>query len=253
MKKLQVLLERAKLILRQKGLIFTISAGVRYIVFQLLNHILVLYYNLFHKKSFIFQGKSYCYFHHPYNCTYKNERMVEVPIIYEMVKKAEACGQEVLEVGNVLSHYFHLNHDIIDKYEKAEGVINEDVVDFQPSKRYDMIISISTLEHVGWDEYPKDPTKVLRVIQNLKTCLSNNGKMVVTLPLGYNPHIDSYIKNNVIHFDQIFLLKKIIRCEWTEVKFEKSDIGSIKYDFHIPSANGLIIGIIRKNLNKQKF
>jgi SAM-dependent methyltransferase len=127
--------------------------------------------------------------------------MIEVPIIYEIVKEAEAYGQKVLEVGNVLSHYFHVNHDIMDKYEKAKGVINEDVINFRLSKKYDLIISISTLKHVGWDEYPKDPTKVLVAIENLKRCLSSNGRMVFTLPLGYNPHVDSYIKNDAIHFD----------------------------------------------------
>jgi hypothetical protein len=75
--------------------------------------------------------------------------MIEVPIIYEMVKEAEAYGQKVLEVGNVLSHYFHVNHDIVYKYEKAKGVINEDVINFRLPKKYDLIISISTLEHMG--------------------------------------------------------------------------------------------------------
>ena len=45
---------------------------------------------------------------------------------------------ELLEIGNVLSHYFKWDHDVVDKYEKVEGVINEDVVDFRPSKKYDI-------------------------------------------------------------------------------------------------------------------
>jgi cyclopropane fatty-acyl-phospholipid synthase-like methyltransferase len=36
-------------------------------------------------------------------------------------------------------------------------MINEGVVDFHPSKRYDIIVSISTFEHIGLDEKPKDP------------------------------------------------------------------------------------------------
>jgi hypothetical protein len=43
-------------------------------------------------------------------------------------------GRNVLEVGNVLSHYFPVHHDVLDKYEKAKGVINEDVVEFSPAK-----------------------------------------------------------------------------------------------------------------------
>lgn len=97
-------------------------------------------------------------------------------------------GRKILEVGNVLSHYFPVNHDIVDKYEKADGVINQDVIDFYPSKRYDLIISISTLEHVGWDEnlrdhkILRDPMKVLHAIENLKRLLAPEGKWLSPYP-----------------------------------------------------------------------
>jgi hypothetical protein len=35
---------------------------------------------------------------------------------------------------------------VVDKYEKDVGVINEDIVDFQPGRSYELIISISTLD-----------------------------------------------------------------------------------------------------------
>lgn len=70
----------------------------------------------------------------------------------------------MLEVGNVLSHYFPIHHDIVDKYEVCPGVINQDIADFLPQEKYDLILSISTVEHVGWDEQPQEPTKLLQVI-----------------------------------------------------------------------------------------
>ena len=74
----------------------------------------------------------------------------------------------MLEVGNVLSHYQRVCHDIVDKYEAREGVINEDVVSFDPGRRYALIVSISTLEHVGWDENPRETDKVSRALDNLE-------------------------------------------------------------------------------------
>jgi hypothetical protein len=76
----------------------------------------------------------------------------------------------------VLSYYFKVDHDILDKYEIIDGVINEDVVDFNPLKRYDLIISILSLPSVGWYEdievrrtgtnspwvSPKDPRSLTR-------------------------------------------------------------------------------------------
>ena len=97
------------------------------------------------------------YLVHNYNRTWLNERAVEVPIIFHVI--ARWPGRRMLELGNVLSHYGSVAHDVLDKYEVGEHVINQDVVEYQPSARYDMIVSISTLEHVGWDEQPRDPQK----------------------------------------------------------------------------------------------
>ncbi|MEK6586221.1 MAG: hypothetical protein AABZ24_07730, partial [Nitrospirota bacterium] len=117
-------------------------------------------------KTFQFDGREYEYLYHPYNRTWKNERGVEIPIFRELLLKYE--GKRVLEVGNVLSHYFPIRHEVIDKYEVSSGVINQDIVEFVPQDKYDLIISISTLEHVGWDEQPQKPGKLLQAIDHLR-------------------------------------------------------------------------------------
>ncbi len=144
------------------------------------------------RKSFTFQGKTYPNFYHRYNNPWKNERTVEIPIVRDIIKDIEE--DRILEVGNVLSHYFHVEHDVVDKYEKAKGVINEDVVNFKSSKKYDLIVSISTLEHVGWDENPREPEKIFKAIENLKSLLSPEGKIVITLPMGWNQELDRFLK-----------------------------------------------------------
>jgi len=98
----------------------------------------------------------------------------------------------------------------LDKYEKGKGVINEDVVDFTPSRKYDLIISISTLEHVGWDETPKEPEKAAKAIENLKRCLNPGGKIVFTVPVGQNPCLDNLIKARKISTDQFYYFNEII-------------------------------------------
>lgn len=192
-------------------------------------------------KSFKFQGKRYNYFYHRYNNTWKNERAIEIPIIREIVKKYR--HKNVLEVGNVLSYYFSINHDILDKYEIRDDVINLDVVDYHPNKIYDLIISISTLEHIGWDETPKNPLKVIKALENLKSLLTSEGKIVVTLPLGYNKNLDKLLKLNKIQFSERFCLKRNYEInKWREVTWE--ELSNIKYNFHYYHAYGLIIGII---------
>ena len=84
------------------------------------------------RGNFEHSGKLFHYFHHQINNTWLNERAIEVPIALDCVSNCE--GKAILEVGNVLSYYECFDHDILDKYEMGEGIINEDVVDFHDRK-----------------------------------------------------------------------------------------------------------------------
>lgn len=200
------------------------------------------YYNMLKlSKTFYFNRKAHNYFYHIYNVTWKNERAVEVPIIWDYVKKMH--GKRILEVGNVLSNYFPVSHDIVDKYDMADNVINCDVCEFQSSINYDLIVSISTLEHVGWDENPREPFKIHRAIENLKNLLNNGGKIIVTLPLGYNDVMDKLLDEGKIQFTQMYCLKRVNENnKWIEVNWR--DVVGSKYDYLNCNANGLVIGII---------
>lgn len=102
------------------------------------------------ERTFDFNGMPFHYFAHRYNGAHLSERTIEVPIMRSFI------AGKVLEVGNVLNHYFPFEHEVADKFEKADGVINCDIRDFRSESRYDRVLSISTLEHVGWDERPKE-------------------------------------------------------------------------------------------------
>lgn len=230
---------------KERGIRFVVHSGIKVFVGMLISDtIKCYYYKMFKPKSFTFQGRIYDYFYHKYGRTWENERSVEVPIIWEIVKKHQEGS--ILEVGNVLSHYFPVQHDILDKYEKASRVINQDVVNFQPPKKYGLIVSISTLEHVGWDEKPKNPLKILHAIENLKTrCLAPGGRIVVTLPLGYNSHIDKLLRKGKMPFTRKYYLKRVSYTSYLEVYWK--DVCQVKFGLPFPYANGLVIGIIESD------
>src|SRR5881396_1029660 len=78
------------------------------------------YYRRFKSgRSFTARGVDYRYFYHAYNQTYCNERAVEIPIVWPIVQRVPP--ERVLEVGNVLSHYFSTRHDVVDKYERDQA------------------------------------------------------------------------------------------------------------------------------------
>jgi SAM-dependent methyltransferase len=163
----------------------------------------------------------YPYLHHPYNHTWLNERAVEVPIVQRLVAEQPPAAR-VLEVGHVLGHYDQARpHDVLDKYERGGGVINADVLDFAPAHPYDLIVSVSTLEHVGWDEEPREPELALAAVARLRALLAPGGVLAATLPVGYNPELDRAVREGRAGFDSVAALRRDGRG-WREVPPEEA-------------------------------
>ena len=200
------------------------------------------YTNFKTRRTFKFNGKKYHYFYHRNWITWNNERSVEVPIVLEIIKKYK--GKDFLEVGNVLMNFYDYDRDIVDKYEIAPGVLNEDIVDYNPGKKYDIIISISTLEHVGWDEEPRESLKILKAIENLKRLLKADGRIIITMPKSNSPVLDNLIMSKKIPFTKSSFLKRVSKNNrWKQVPLKK--IGNTKYGSFVRwSASAVIIGYI---------
>ena len=181
--------------------------------------------------SFTFNGKTYNYFKHPYNKTWINERIVEVPIIWDIV---EPIKGKILEVGNVLQHYFNINHTIIDLREKMAGVLNQDICTFKPNNtKYDLIVSISTLEHVG-----KEP-KIIQAFDNLKSLLAPKGSLVFTIPTSWNPEMDVAVQKAFKITDLKALKRTTADNQWLEIPV--TEVWKCKYNKPFRKANGLVI------------
>jgi SAM-dependent methyltransferase len=234
-------LKKARRLAKEKGLIYVAHMGYLRICARLTSPFYYWYYKTLKQEQFQFKGEWYDYFYHKHHTTWKNERSVEIPIIQRYVKSHE--GKNILELGNVLSLYFPVSYDIVDKYEEAKGVINEDVVDFKPEKKYDLIISISTLEHIGFDEEIKDSTKIQKAIKHLRTLLAPRGKIIVSVPLGYNPEMDKLLRDGKT-FTKLYYFKRTAIDRWVEVS--KEEVKNIKFNYPFPKDNGLVIGIIEK-------
>lgn len=103
--KLRSLLSRAKEASEEEGLRYVIRMGVKKARNYLATSFWFHYYKMLKsRRTFAFRGDAHRYFYHRYNTTWRNERTVEIPIILEVLNKSK--GKSILEVGNVLSHYF---------------------------------------------------------------------------------------------------------------------------------------------------
>jgi len=194
--------------------------------------------------TFSFSGQTYTYFFARYNVTWMNERSVEIPIAMEALELARSSN--ILEVGNVTSRYRpELRHDIVDRYEKGNPrVRNHDARTFAPSKLYDLILSVSTLEHVGWDENPREPEKAWQTIRHLSSLLAPEGRLLLTIPAGYHPALDLALLNGNALLESLRALKrKSIWNDWKECS--PTDAVACHFGRPYPFANALLVCSIR--------
>lgn len=191
-------------------------------------------------KTFEFHGRTFPCFYHRYNMTWAGERTVEIPIGKSYLD--QFAGKNVLEVGNVLSHYFPATHDILDKFEKGPGIINQDIIGYSPAKSYDLILSISTFEHIGFDDEAEIPSGE-KIQKAITACtgrlLHPGGKFVLTVPLGYNPDLDRMIQRGELRTAQEFYLRRTGRRDW--VASTREEALRCRFGKPFPYANAILV------------
>jgi len=190
------------------------------------------------KKHFLLWDSQMEYFLHKYNTTWRNERSVELSAVKHFLSLH--TNETLLEFGNVLEHYKLGRPDIVvDLYEKGSRVTNVDIVDFRSDVKFSSIVSISTIEHVGWDETPQSSTKTKVGLDHLISLLSPGGVLFITAPTGHNPFLDEMIRDGIpTLIKQTFLVRN--GFEW----IAQSEFVAIPYGSKGPGAASVWIAEI---------
>jgi hypothetical protein len=193
------------------------------------------------RDRFTLGGRPYPYLFHPYKHSWLTERAVEVPVARGVVED-HAAGR-ILEVGNVLGHYWAHSHLVVDKYEHAPGVLNRDVLDLDDLGQFDLIVAISTLEHVGQDEPERVPEKAAPAAMALRSLLAPGGSMLLTVPIGYNAAFDAALRDGTIPLSSARAMERIGDSRrWREVDPEA--VWSARYDFLLYAARAVLFAFI---------
>lgn len=205
------------------------------------------------ERKFLFNGREYEYFYHDYNEAWASERTVEVPIIWDIVKSNKDA--RILEVGNVLPHYFGIQHTVLDKYEVWPGVTNEDIMSYSPGFDFDLIVSISTLEHIGWSlkRGVREPSGFIKAVNKLESLLAHGGELWFTVPLGYNPYVNKAVEKELVGAELFFMKRISADNKWRQCSF--NDVKTYPYGgfklrnaakFPYPKANAIMICLIKR-------
>ena len=182
------------------------------------------------RGEFALSGESYRLLCSVHGLTWATERAVEVPVALRELERHR--GKRVLEVGNVLSHYVPVTHEVVDKYERAEGVANVDVLELPAEPDYDLILAISTLEHVGRDEQRGEAGRAVAALEHLRGLLRPGGTLFATVPVGYNPELDRALA------DGPYELRAMCRGPWREV--DPAEAFKCQYDFLVYRATAVL-------------
>lgn len=196
------------------------------------------------RRTFTIQQVPFNHFVHPYNETWKNERAVEIALTKAFL--SDISGLKLLELGNVSQYYFpnFKEKTVVDKYERSAGVMNIDILDYAGSNEFEALLSISTFEHIGWDESPKRPEKVGEAISKFLTHAHKSAPCLISYPLGYNSFLDSLAaKQPQIASGGLPNHAILIRCDddnnWQEAPLEVAL--KAKYGSRWKGANALYV------------
>lgn len=225
--------------------------STKYLLVSIMSYMLSPFWNILYRfkyktyllsnKTFLFNEKKYSYHFHKYNHTWSNERTIEIPLIKSYLGHYK--NARILEVGNVLSYYYKLTHDVVDNYEIAKGVINKDIMQFKPKDMYDVVFSISTIEHIGLDGI-REQKKAVKTIALLRKYLAPNGMLLFTIPLGYNHNLDESILNGKMNLTQTYFFKKVSSSnKWIQIK--KENVSRFHYGFPFRWGNIIVLGIVK--------
>ena len=150
------------------------------------------------------------YFHHPYGQTWNTEREIEIAIALRWLERNR---QDVVEVGAVMPYYQdNVKHEVIDPYDPKATI--RDFMENQDLMLMN-VLCISTIEHIGTTDYATNERQNIvdknAAINALKQILDDGENCLISIPIGYNHFLDSWLEEN-LDILNCFAYKKVL---WT--------------------------------------
>jgi hypothetical protein len=138
-----------------------------------------------------------------YNDARSNPRTLEVPLGFYFLNLFK---EKTFEVGAVMWYYTASGHKTLDLYDTDERCIREDAVYHDYTGKN--VLSISTIEHIGHNNYKTDgyhkPLKDQEMLkENSFKCLisimDNSKNYLITTPIGYNKYFDKRVSESNVN------------------------------------------------------
>lgn len=157
-----------------------------------------------------------------------HERDIEMPWGRRLLARARG---RTLEVGNCTQRIWPdlPRRDIVCQYDELGGtqtVHREDICYFDRGVRYNLIVSLSTFEHVGNEYGPYIDSKAIEAVTHCMRLLAPRGRLAFTIPCGFHGALERWV---VDHRDDWRSLALMVRVsddnEWVERPVEEHACG----------------------------
>jgi cyclopropane fatty-acyl-phospholipid synthase-like methyltransferase len=131
-----------------------------------------------------------------------NERIVELPFVFAHIPQGQpplhildfGCARSWLSLSLAAMGHQVLGIDLRDyPFQHPQLTFRQENILKLPSEKFDIVISLSTLEHVGLGAYGAtyDPSQLEDVIDKIGALLKSDGMLILTLPVG-KPSVDQF-------------------------------------------------------------
>ena len=165
-----------------------------------------------------------------YNEPARNERNIELPLAFWFI---ENFPNDLVEIGEVTPFYVNPEHPVYDLSAELEER-KRDLFDVDCAGKN--VLSISTVEHVGFGDYGNtpEPHKAIEAVKHLK---KKAKKYLITFPVGYNRELEADLVKSRIKY---FLMERDEQNKW--VMSHHKDMN--KYEYNNPYYAGNAICVI---------
>lgn len=175
-------------------------------------------------STFSFRNQTIPLFDSPYNTTINNERGVEIPLAASFVNKLVDKNEDFIEIGCVTPYYFLAQNRklVIDPTDTHEESVKHDALDYEFYGKN--ILSISTIEHVGFGDYGLSAEHG-KAIKLLNKILLQSKLFFLTIPFGFNLDLDKYILSDfIMNYRHIFFFERKADNRWEHVAIPQRTI-----------------------------
>lgn len=123
-----------------------------------------------------------------------SERAIEIPLAIDFLSHY-VKDEPVVELGCVLPYYIlkRDNHVVYDLADQHPQNVKRDIREMADADFCGNVISISTIEHVGLNEYGIDVAGDVGAVDVLKRVIASAKRYFITFPLGHNIELDRYV------------------------------------------------------------